>query len=68
MGAAEIENTEVTPAASPVSPSGGVRLSPERLARLGSAWESTFRQLRAMDSLDLGETEPAVTYGRRAEL
>ncbi len=41
---------------------GSVPLSLERRRLLASAWETTSRGLRAMDDLELGETEPATIY------
>ncbi|MGI5835701.1 MAG: hypothetical protein ACOX87_04305 [Chloroflexota bacterium] len=44
------------------TPTGGVPLSEERLKLLAPAWETTYRSLRQMDELELGETEPATLF------
>jgi hypothetical protein len=41
---------------------GGVVLSEERLKLLAPMWEATYRNLRLMDSVDLGDSEPATTF------
>ncbi|GEM_PF-1424971 len=41
---------------------GGVSLSEERLQALAPAWAATYRSLRSMDGLELGETEPATIF------
>lgn len=43
-------------------PAGGVDLSPDRLAHLAPARAGFYTQLRAMDEIVLGETEPATTF------
>ncbi len=43
-------------------PTGGVVLSEERLRLLAPQWEATYRGLRRMDELPLGETEPATLF------
>lgn len=48
-------------------PTGGVSLSDERLRLLAPSWAATYRGLRRMDELDLGETEPATLFVWREE-
>lgn len=58
--------SEVT-RATPPFPAGGVPLSQERLQLLAPAWEATYRTLRRMDELELGEVEPATLFVWRLE-
>jgi hypothetical protein len=46
---------------------GGVTLSEERLKLLAPMWEATYRNLRLMDSLDLGDREPATIFVWKGE-
>ena len=43
-------------------PTGGVALREEQQRSVLSQWETTYRTLRRMDSLALGETEPATIF------
>ncbi len=44
------------------APTGGIQLSPARLAEVAQQWQGTARSLRRMDELALGETEPATLF------
>jgi hypothetical protein len=46
---------------------GGVVLSEERLKLLAPMWEATYRNLRRMDSLELGDREPATIFVWKGE-
>lgn len=56
----DIVNVQETPSSR--IPSGGVSLSQERLKLLSPQWEATYRSLRRMDELELGEMEPATLF------
>lgn len=43
-------------------PTGGMPLSEDRLRLVAPLWEATRNSIRLMDSLELGETEPATVY------
>ena len=43
-------------------PTGGTILTEERQRLLASQWEATYRSLRRMDELHLGEIEPATLF------
>lgn len=43
-------------------PTGSVDLTDERLRSLAAAWEGTFKSLRRMDEIPLGETEPTTLF------
>jgi hypothetical protein len=53
--------------ATPMSHSGSVRLTAERLKAIAPLWKATHENLRRMDSLDLRETEPATCFVWRVE-
>jgi hypothetical protein len=46
---------------------GGVVLSEERLKLLAPMWEATYRNLRRMDSIELGDREPATIFVWKGE-
>ncbi len=44
------------------APTGSVTLGDERLRLLAPQWEATFRSLRRLDGVSLGETQPATLF------
>lgn len=44
------------------TPTGGLRLTPERLKVVQPQWEAMRRSIRQMDGMEMGETEPASIY------
>jgi hypothetical protein len=56
-----------TPELSGLTLTGAVVLSEERLRLLAPLWEATHRNLRRMDSLERGDTEPATIFVWKGE-
>jgi hypothetical protein len=57
-----VEGAGKTPRTAPAAPTGGAPIAPERWDQVADQWETTRRILRTMDSLELGETEPATLF------
>lgn len=55
-------NTDRLPLPSSMIPTGGVSLGEGQQQSVLSQWEGTYRTLRGMDSLALGEAEPATIF------
>lgn len=45
-----------------ISPTGALRLAPERLKVVLPQWAAMSRSIRQMDGMEMGETEPASVY------
>lgn len=57
-----VEGAGRMPGTAPSAPTGGAPIAPERWDQLAEPWETTYQSLRTMDSIELGETEPATLF------
>ena len=52
---------------SEMKPTGGVRLSKDRMPLVASQWKKFASSLRQLDKVHLGDTEPATLFVWRGE-